>query len=241
MSHQSGDDPRFLDDLRAAPRRWHRSTMGGVPLAERLTALGRRRQANPRLTQAAALRQTLLGAMAWLRDNDRAARADLVQQRHVEGRRVYRLQQICNLSERSITYDLREARVSLAHPLWAMEQGAAESAPTAIVPDRPPPVWKRQSRRFTRPPITSSSDELRGRPAGSKGPLTLVARHEEGRGAGLDVRVGPRCGTGLRCGGTYSGGCDAGAGNTLGRDVPWSLSSRPLCAPAQPLPRRSSI
>lgn len=138
MFYQSGDDPRLLDDLRAALKRWHRSTMGDVPLATRLTGVERRREADPRLTRAAALRETLLAALAWLRDSDWAAYADLLQQRYVQDRSVYHLQQTYHRSERSIYYDLREALVFLAYALWAMERGVAGSAPSSIVPDEPP-------------------------------------------------------------------------------------------------------
>jgi hypothetical protein len=89
------------------------------------------------------LRETLLAAMAWLRENDWAAHADMLQHRYLEGRSVYLLQQIYNLSERSIYYDLREACVSLAHALWAIEQGEAESAPASVAPAEDlPGLWQ---------------------------------------------------------------------------------------------------
>ena len=111
MSYQSGDDPQLLDDLRAALKNWHRSTMGDVTLATRLTSVERRREANPRLT------------------------------RTVEDRSVYRLQQVYDVSERSMYYKLQEAFVSLAHALWAIEQDESESARLANAsPTSTPPV-----------------------------------------------------------------------------------------------------
>ena len=64
------------------------SWMFGAPGAAR-----RRRQ---------ALRDTLLAALARMRDSDWASHAALLQRRYVEDRSVYHLQQVYNLSERSI-------------------------------------------------------------------------------------------------------------------------------------------
>jgi hypothetical protein len=143
LSYQGGDDPQLLGDLRAALRRWHRSTIGDVALATRLTAVGRCREANLRLTQAAALRETLLAALARQRESGWASHADLLRRRYVDGQSVHRLQQTYNLSERTIYYRLQEALVSLAHALWAMEQDEVESGLPPAAPYEPMPArWR---------------------------------------------------------------------------------------------------
>jgi hypothetical protein len=112
-------------------------------LALGLIGVKRRRAADPWLTQAAALRETVRAALAWLRDSDQAGYADLLEQRYLCGWSGYHLQETYHLSERSIYYRLKEALVALAHALWAVEQREAESTPSSPSPVEPSPArWR---------------------------------------------------------------------------------------------------
>jgi hypothetical protein len=139
VPYQSGDDPRLLADLRAALRRWHRATLGDAMLALGLTDVKRRQAADPRLTQAAALRDMVRTALAWLRERGRVEYADLLERRYLRDQSVYLLADAYHVSERSIYYRLKEALVALAHALWAVEQRQVESTPSSPSLVEPPP------------------------------------------------------------------------------------------------------
>jgi len=141
--YQSGDDPRLVADLRAALKRWHRATLGDATLANSLACIERRRAADPRLTRSDALRQTVRGALAWLRDQGRAEHADLLERRYLHHQSVYLLAESYHLSERSVYYRLEEAHVALAHALWTLEQREAETAPHSLtVAEASPARWR---------------------------------------------------------------------------------------------------
>jgi hypothetical protein len=131
MPYESGDDPQLVADVRAALRRWRRATLGETALAEGLTGVARRQAVDPRLTRAAALRQTVQDALTALRDQGRADRAQLLERRYVLEESVARLEAVYSLSERSLYYRLQEAVRSLAHVLWAMEEEEAHASPEA--------------------------------------------------------------------------------------------------------------
>jgi hypothetical protein len=137
MPYHSGDDPALVADLRAALKRWRRATLGETALAAGLRSVERRQAADPGLSRAAALRQTVQAALSGLREQGRAEQADLLERRYLLDQGVVRLQATYHLSERSIYYRLRESLLALAHRLWAMEERDAEGAPAAPPADGP--------------------------------------------------------------------------------------------------------
>jgi hypothetical protein len=133
VGYQHGDDPQLLSDLRTALKRWHRPTLGDVALADGLVDVQRRLAAEPGLTRSHALRQSIRTALASLQDKERAEEADLLRRRYLRGESVTWLTDTYGLSERSIYHRLHEARLALAHALWAQEQVRMEAAPESLL------------------------------------------------------------------------------------------------------------
>jgi hypothetical protein len=143
VSYPSGDDPRFVDDLRTALKRWHRATLGDLPLAHSLADVERRLAADPRLTRATALQETVRAALAMLRDSGQAEYARLLERRYFQELGVYRLQDIYHLGERSLYYRLEEALIALAQVLWVLEQGEEGPGPAQRIPaESSPAEWR---------------------------------------------------------------------------------------------------
>lgn len=131
LTYQSGDDPRLLNDLHSALKRWHRSTLGEESLAGGLKDVARRMADNPGLTQAQALRHLLQSGLGLLREKGRTGDAELLEGHYIAGENAIRLADRHHLSERTIYLRLEEARLALAHSLWALEQpGAGGAEPT---------------------------------------------------------------------------------------------------------------
>jgi hypothetical protein len=122
VDYESGDDPRLLDDLRTALKRWHRATLGNLPLALCLGNVERRLAADPRLTRTTALHETIRAALLQLHNSGQAEYAQLLERRYLQELGMYRLQETYHLGERSLYYRLEEATVALAQALWVMEQ-----------------------------------------------------------------------------------------------------------------------
>lgn len=138
MAYQSGDDPQLLSDLRAALKRWHRPTLGESVLAGGLADVGRRLAEDHSLTRSKALRQGIREALALLRDRERADQADLLERHYLRNDSVSRLTDVYHLSERTIYHRLHEARVALAHALWAGEQAdTGDTRESPLLPESP--------------------------------------------------------------------------------------------------------
>ncbi len=129
VAYRSGDDPQLLSDLRTVLRRWHRSTLGDTALASGLADVEHRLVADPWLTRSQALQETVLAALASLRDRAGTKHADLLERHYVRRESVTLLAETYHLSERSIYYRLKEAHVALAHALWALERPEVEGTP----------------------------------------------------------------------------------------------------------------
>jgi hypothetical protein len=133
LAYQSGDDPQLLSDLRTALKRWRRPTLGDAALADGLAEVQRRQTADPGLTRSNALRQSVLSALASLRENGQAEETDLLERRYLRGESVTWLTETYHLSERTIYHRLNEAHVALAHALWASEQSEGEMVPDSLL------------------------------------------------------------------------------------------------------------
>jgi hypothetical protein len=141
--YQSGDDPRLLGDLRTALKRWHRSTLGNLPLALCLADVERRLVADPRLTRATALQESIRAALASLSRNNQAEHAQLLERRYFQEMSVYRLQEVYHLGDRSLYYRLEEAIIALAQALWVIEQGQEGVVPLLPTPPQSLPAeWR---------------------------------------------------------------------------------------------------
>ena len=133
MTYRSGDDPQLLSDLRTALKWWRRPTLGEAALAHGLADVGRRQAADPWLIRSKALRQTIIAALASMRDGGLDEQASLLEARYLRKASVILLAETYHLSERSIYHRLNEAHLTLAQALWAQEQAKAEAGPDPIV------------------------------------------------------------------------------------------------------------
>lgn len=132
MSYQSGDDPQLLIDTRAALKRWRRPTLGDTALGGSLADVKLRQEADPWLTRSNAIRQTVMEALAGLKQRGRSELVDLLEQRYILDKSVIQLTETYHLSERSIYHRLQDAHIALAHALWAQERTRSESVPGTL-------------------------------------------------------------------------------------------------------------
>jgi acetyltransferase len=122
MPYKNADDPRLLDDLCLALKHWRKPTLGHTPLVSHLQLVQRCLATDASLTAATALRQVLRTALTDLQVNGWTDQARLLEQYYIQKQCIHIICGTFHWSERTFYYRLKEAALTLAHTLWAMEQ-----------------------------------------------------------------------------------------------------------------------